>query len=135
LTSPFTGVVIGLQKEATKVKSDEELKAKTMKDLILPAFELISDHLVSQNITPEWIKGADLQEIKFTDEDGEACAFSARAETRRKTLKDKKSFPVVVFNFRRGNLRTSNTGFDRVEGLTPAMVLVLFKNIFLPWFR
>jgi hypothetical protein len=114
---------------------DKALISKTVSDLILPAFELINDHVLSQNLTPEWIKEPERHEIKFTGPNNEACEFSARAETRRKTLKDTKSFPVVVFNFRRGNLRTVNTGSDRVEGLTPAMVLVLFKNIFLPWFR
>jgi len=123
-------------KRGNKMKEDDKiLNSKTMNDLIIPSFELINEHLISQNLTPEWKREPERHEIMFTGLDGEACAFSARAETRRKTLEDTNSFPVVVFNFRRGNLRTVNTGSDRVEGLTPRVVLTVFKNIFLPWFR
>jgi hypothetical protein len=116
-------------------EDDKVLISRTMNDLIIPAFKLINDHLLSQNFTPEWIKEPERHEIKFTGPDGDACEFSARAETRRKTLKDTKSFPVVVFNFRRGNYSTVNTGSDPVDGLTPRFILIVFKNIFLPWFR
>jgi hypothetical protein len=116
-------------------KVDNGLNARTMTDLIIPSFDLINEYLLSKKIKTEWIKEPDQHKIKFTGPDGHACEFSARAETRRKTRKDTKSFPVVVFNFRRGNLRTTNTGSDRVEGLSPRVVLTVFKNIFLPWFR
>jgi len=116
-------------------KVDSRLNAKTMTDLIIPSFELIDEHLISQNIKPEWIKEPEEHEIRFIGPDGEAFAFSARAENRWKTPDDTEPFPVVVINFRRGNLRTVNTGSDPVEGLTPRMILIVFKNIFLPWFR
>jgi hypothetical protein len=123
------------QKDVKTMKDDRAINAKTMKDLIIPGFQLINKFLLSEGFKPEWVKEPELHEVKFTGPDQEACEFSARAETRRKTLKDTKSFPVAVFNFRRGNLRTSNTGHDRADGLKPYMILFLFKNIFVPWCR
>jgi hypothetical protein len=81
-----------------------------MAELIIPSFELINDYLSSKGITPEWIKESERHEIKFTGPNGDTCAFSARAENRWKKSENSKPFPVVVFNFRRGNLRTVNTG-------------------------
>jgi hypothetical protein len=117
------------------MKSDKELNAKTMNDLILPAFELINNLVLSRNLLPEWTKEPERHEIKFAGPNGEACEFSVRAETRGKTPEDKKLFPVVVINWRRGILNINNTGHDPVKGLTPAIILLVFKNIFIPWFR
>jgi len=116
-------------------ESDKVLISRTMTDLIIPAFELINDNLLSRKFTPVWIKEPERHEIKFTGPNNEACEFSAQAETRRKTPEDKESYPVVVFNYRRGNFSTVNTGSDPVDGLTPGKILFGFKFIFIPWFR
>ena len=104
-------------------KVDKGLNAKTMTDLIIPSFDLINEYLLSKNIKTEWIKEPEKHEIKFTGPNGEACAFSARAENRWKKQDDPKPFPVLVFNFKRGNLRTVNTGHDPIEGLTPHRIM------------
>lgn len=115
--------------------NDDELNARTMSNLILPAFELINAALLSRNFKPAWIKEPERHEIKFTGPNGEACEFSASAETRRKPPEDEESFPAVVFNWRRNNLCTSNNVGEEIEEYTPAKVLTGFGMIFLPWFR
>jgi len=112
---------------------DKGLNATTMTDLIIPAFELINEYLLSKKHVPEWVKEAERHAIKFKGPNGDVCEFSARAENRWKPPEDTKPFPVVVFNFRRGNLRTVNTGHDPVEGLTPRRIMAWFKGIFWLW--
>lgn len=115
--------------------NDNELNARTMRDLILPVFELINSALLPRNFKLEWIKEPERHEIKFTGPNGEDCKFSASAETRRKTPEDAEPFPVVVFNWRRGGFRTSNNAGERFDKYTPRQVLAAFEMIFLPWFR
>jgi hypothetical protein len=116
-------------------KIDKGLNARTMTDLIIPSFDLINEYLLSKNIKTEWIKEPEKHEIKFTGPGGEAGAFSARAENRWKKQDDLRPFPVVVFNFRIGNLSTTNNGSDPIEGFSPRRIMSWFKGIFWLWFE
>jgi len=117
------------------MKTDEELKEETTKDLIAPTFRLISNLVAASNFTADWTKGAEGHEIKFTGPKGESGEFSIYADTRRATPEAKKAFPVVILHWRRDGLNVTDSGHTRVKGLTPERLLLMFKGIFIPWFN
>jgi hypothetical protein len=111
---------------------EKELIIKTLEDLVRPAFQLISDYLLSRKFQPEWSKGTEEHVVKFTDRNGKACEFSARVDMRLKSETDTKRFPCVIINYHKGNFITDNTGCDPANELTPDRIFRLFKNTFGP---
>ncbi|MGA2363743.1 MAG: hypothetical protein ABSG73_14980 [Candidatus Aminicenantales bacterium] len=112
---------------------EKELIEKTLKNLVHPAFQSISEYLLSQKIQHQCNREFEKHVVTFTGKNGKVCEFSVCATTRMKRY-DVNPFSCIVISYRTGNFNTANTGCDRAEEYTSNRILEVFKNKFTPFY-